>query len=162
MADIIAAHWVYDRGTFKEGETYWNCRCGELQYVKTGPTGIDADHAAHVAEELAKAGYGNVQEAKAKALTEAADELARLPYAAPGAPGRAEYERGLAVRRGESDRWLRARATILTAEADPEGRALVQAIHNRKAMGTPDHTMWCRGDKHDGPCKRGRSSGTEA
>ena len=131
MADIIAAHPGHE---IRLDDQLWVQVCFGCpwRYRYSDGSGLEA-HAAHVAEELAKAGYGNVQEAKAEALTEAADELARLPYAAPGAPGRAEYERILAVRRGESDKWLRARAAILTAEADPEGRALVQAIHDRKA-----------------------------
>jgi hypothetical protein len=49
----------------------------------------------------------------AQALDEAADESARLPYVKPDDPGRGEYERVLAVRRGDADKWLRARAAIL-------------------------------------------------
>lgn len=49
----------------------------------------------------------------ANALEEAANELARLPYARPGAPERDEYERILAVRRGDTDKWLKDRATVL-------------------------------------------------
>lgn len=48
--------------------------------------------------------------AAAQALSEAADELAKLPYVRPDHPGRAEYERLLAIRRGNTDRWLRDRA----------------------------------------------------
>lgn len=51
-----------------------------------------------------------VPHAKAQALREAADELAKLPYVRPDHPDRAEYERLLAVRRGNTDRWLRDRA----------------------------------------------------
>ena len=52
---------------------------------------------------------------KAQALREVADELAQLPYVRPDAPGRAEYERTLAVRRGLTDAWLRSRAERLEA-----------------------------------------------
>lgn len=52
----------------------------------------------------------------AKALEDAADELARLPYVRPEAEGREEYERVLAVRRGNTDKWLRARAAAVRGE----------------------------------------------
>ena len=126
MADVIAAH--QPRYLMPgDGEDSMECECGAWR------GDVVEDHAAHVAEELAKAGYGNVQEAKATALNLAADELARLPYVAPGAAGRGEYLRTLAVRRGDTDKWLRARANLATALNDPEGHALVQAIHDRKA-----------------------------
>jgi hypothetical protein len=49
----------------------------------------------------------------AQALNEAADELAKLPYAHPDAPDRAAYLEVLAVRRGNTDAWLRARAAAV-------------------------------------------------
>lgn len=66
---------------------------------------------ARVAEELAKAGYGNAQEV----LLAAADEM---PIETLGGADKASV-------------WLRQRAHSL----DPEGRALVKAIHDRKAEG---------------------------
>jgi hypothetical protein len=48
-----------------------------------------------------------------QALEDAAAELARLPYVKPDEPGRAEYESVLAVRRGNADGWLLARAATL-------------------------------------------------
>ena len=47
---------------------------------------------------------------RAECLEEAARDLAQLPYVKPDQPGRAEYESVLAVRRGNTDGWLLARA----------------------------------------------------
>jgi len=55
------------------------------------------------------------REAGARALEEAALVLVRLPYVKPGAAGRAEYERVLAVRRGNADEWLKERAMSMRA-----------------------------------------------
>lgn len=144
MADIIAAHSGYTVKMPRDPHAPFLLACNgcgderpitkEIGKVRTTPE----RHAAHVAEELAKAGYGNVQEA----LVAAADAM---PIETLEGADKASV-------------WLRQRAHA----NDPEGRALVQAIHNRKAQGMPDHTMWCRGDKHEGPCQRGRASGTEA
>lgn len=78
--------------------------------------GMFAVFATHQAEALTDAGFGGVAEAKAQALEEAVDELARLPYVRPDHPDRAEYERILAVRRGDTDKWLKARAKTLRGE----------------------------------------------
>ncbi|MCP1414389.1 hypothetical protein [Paenarthrobacter sp. A20] len=48
-----------------------------------------------------------LNQVRAEVLQEAADELARLPYVRPGAEGRSEYERMLAIRRGNTDQWLK-------------------------------------------------------
>ncbi|MDQ0854801.1 hypothetical protein QFZ79_002912 [Arthrobacter sp. V4I6] len=68
-----------------------------------------------LAAALTAAGFRDVAEAKAAALEEAADELARLPYVKPDGDNRAEYERVLAIRRGDTDKWLRARARARAA-----------------------------------------------
>lgn len=47
---------------------------------------------------------------RAQALEDAADELRKLQYVKPGTDGRDEYERMLAIRRGDTDAWLTARA----------------------------------------------------
>ena len=47
---------------------------------------------------------------RSQALEDAAEELAKIVYVRPGKPGREEYERLLAIRRGETDRWLIRRA----------------------------------------------------
>ena len=49
---------------------------------------------------------------RAECLEEAAKVLAQLPYVKPDQPGRAEYESVLAVRRGNADGWLLARAAV--------------------------------------------------
>lgn len=56
-----------------------------------------------------------LREAKAEALREAAAELSGLQYVRPNAEGRSEYEGMLAVRRGNTDAWLRARAERIEA-----------------------------------------------
>lgn len=107
MAEVIAEHSVTDSGLTEDSDVYWRCYCGTL-YV-TALTQVREhiyDHATHVAEELAKAGYGDVREA----FGAAADELARLPYVKPGDEGRDDYERMLAIRRGDTDKWLREKA----------------------------------------------------
>jgi leucyl aminopeptidase (aminopeptidase T) len=76
-----------------------------------------ADWPAQAYEGEARAALDEVSPALfAQALEDAADELARLPYAKPDAPERAEYERLLAVRRGDTDKWLRARAAAVRGE----------------------------------------------
>lgn len=132
MAGVIAAHQGYETLTRIGGYTVDCLGCDWRTFSALMPN-EDLLHAAHVAEELAKAGYGNVQEAKAKALREAAKDLASIAYVVPGGAGRAEYESRLAVRRGDTDKWLHARADLIDALADPEGHALVKAIRDRKA-----------------------------
>ena len=70
-----------------------------------------SEYRAHLTDELTKAGFGNVQ----GALLAAADEM---PIETLGGADKASV-------------WLRQRAHSL----DPEGRTLVQAIHDRKAEG---------------------------
>lgn len=47
---------------------------------------------------------------KAEVLRELAKELASLQYVRPGEPGREEYEAMLAIRRGNTDAWLKKKA----------------------------------------------------
>lgn len=113
MADIIVAHQsVWEcMGGYEDDRAWLECSCRDS--IKndvdnwTGDT--EAEHAAHVAEELTKAGYGNIPDA----LREAAGEM---PIETLGGADKAST-------------WLRQRAHSL----DPEGHALVQAIHHRKA-----------------------------
>jgi enoyl-CoA hydratase/carnithine racemase len=67
-------------------------------------------------DALSAAGFGLVADAKAEALEEAADHLARLEYVRPDHPNRAAYENVLAVRRGNTDAWLKARARLIRAD----------------------------------------------
>ena len=108
MADIIAAHPGHE---IRLDDQLWVQVCFGCpwRYRYSDGSGIEA-HAAHAAEELAKAGYGNVQEA----LVAAADAM---PIGTLEGADKASV-------------WLRQRAHT----NDPEGRALVQAIHNRKAQ----------------------------
>lgn len=72
------------------------------------------DHAGISGEEFVEAAQAALEAAapfiRAQALEDAAKELARLEYKSPFHPDRAEYERVLAVRRGNADGWLKARA----------------------------------------------------
>lgn len=119
MAEVLAAHQKVSMGmTSGSPDT---CKCGERVYPERDhdievTLRRDVAFAAHQAAMLTTAGFGPVKEAAAVALDEAADELARLPYVKPGAEGRDEYERILAVRRGDSDKWLRARAAAVRGE----------------------------------------------
>ncbi len=54
--------------------------------------------------------------AKVEILREMAQELATLPYVRPNAEGREEYEAMLAIRRGNTDTWLKEKATELEEE----------------------------------------------
>lgn len=86
--------------------------------------------AAHQASVLAPL----IAAAKAEALREAAAEMARLwligkkPYAECSKDELLDYNPYVHMR---PEVWLRARAAAM----DPEGRALVEAIHTRKAQG---------------------------
>ncbi|MFS0715505.1 hypothetical protein ABC337_04835 [Arthrobacter sp. 1P04PC] len=124
IAKVLAEHW--SRSSHTDAKPYVDkCDgCGAVIYTWGDPNPADGVEglAAHQAAVLAPL----FAEAQAEALREAADELARLPYVKPGDDGRAEYERVLAVRRGDTDRWLKERATHI------EGRALVAGIHERK------------------------------
>ena len=74
MADIIAAHPGSRYGIYTTGGWWIGCE-GCDWHEAIGPSPIETysvgRHHAHVAEELAKAGYGNVQEA----LVAAADAM---------------------------------------------------------------------------------------
>ena len=193
MAGIIAAHEHLEgreagQPWMRNKELAW-CSCGHDHgcWIDTGANdhpNWDAFHAAHVAEELTKAGYGNVQEAKAEALIDAADWLSNGEVAGiiayDGPSNRSEVVAAYDAALEDPESWLRERADAARAvdpaalhreerdgmaEAwregraagpdalnpyddrlpepgpltdmlnDPEGRALVQAIHNRKAEG---------------------------
>ena len=114
IATVLAKHTNYVRNEDAGGVI---CdECGWEVASKLPATDSTAarmsQHESHVAAmELSKAGYGNVQEA----LLAAADEM---PIETLGGADKASV-------------WLRQRAHSL----DPEGRALVQAIHDRKAEG---------------------------
>lgn len=188
MADIIAAH--QPRFECYDDERDWiecSCRMSDNDVQWRGDT--DAEHAAHVAEELTNAGYGNVQEAKAEALTDAADWLSNgeiagiIAYDGPSNRGEvvAAYDAALedpegwlreradaalavdpvALHReaqdGMAEAWREGRAAgpdalnpyedwpslpdpLAAALNDPEGHALVQAIHDRKAEGASEST----------------------
>lgn len=116
MAGIIAAHTPSRWRSFSNGNIVLRC-CGQdfgnaTKKPKQGDVEKTyADHAAHVADELTKAGFGNVQ----AALLSATDEM--------------PIETLLGA--DKASVWLRARAHSM----DPAGRALAQAIHDRKADG---------------------------
>ena len=59
-----------------------------------------------------------VVKAKAEILREVAKELATLQYVRPSEPGREEYEAMLAIRRGNTDAWLKKRADEIEGKID--------------------------------------------
>ena len=124
IAKVLAEHW--SRSTHTDAKPIVDkCDgCGAVIYSRGDDPNWAGNEplAAHQAAVLAPL----FAEAQAEALREAGDELARLPYVKPGDEGRTDYERVLAVRRGNTDRWLKERATHI------EGRALVAGIHERK------------------------------
>lgn len=88
-------------------------------YQMPGDTQPYETQAANIAEELAKAGYGNVQEA----LITAANEM--------------EQERATWCLDESGRHWISRTLNDLRQRAhanDPESRVLVQAIHSRKAQ----------------------------
>jgi hypothetical protein len=91
------AIWDIDRE--RSDREYEDCRDGTKRHLRREARAVLEAAAPHMWTE-----------AKAAALEEAAAELARLPYARPDSPDRAEYERVLAVRRGNADAWLKDRA----------------------------------------------------
>lgn len=126
IAGIIAAALTEHR-EYVRNEDHGGVICGECGWeiaskwqTSKGRTAERMnEHEAHaVLTALAEAGFGNVREAKAEALNEAADELSRLPYEKPDSPDRATYERLLAVRRGNTDQWLRDRAKEVARNGD--------------------------------------------
>lgn len=123
MADIIAAHREHE--VKLDHDSYLAVCTGCNWRRRHGGESRHESHAAHVAEELAKAGYGNVQEA----LLAAAKAL--FAHAVSNGAGNTAPE---IIRVCEPA----AAAAIAAADQvdpyrDPEGRALVQAIHQRKA-----------------------------
>lgn len=115
MAGIITAHWAQEVPS-AEGRMF-ALRC-QSEGCRWGGEFLYTDHAAHVAEELAEAGYGNVKDA----LLSAADEM--------------EQERSTWCLDDSGRHWIGRTLSELRQRAhslDPEGRALVQAIHDRKA-----------------------------
>ena len=113
MAEVLAKHQWYDATTDNEDPATGCTGCPE--WFGSEDALDDCTFAAHQAIELANAGYGDVRSASSGALRDAAEELARLPYVRPDAEGREEYERLLAIRRGNTDAWLRDRAKALEA-----------------------------------------------
>lgn len=101
MISIIALHRMKVR--FASGYEF-HCSCGEAI----------TDHLAHLAEKLTKAGYGNVQEAKAEALTDAADWLvngeAAVIIAYDGPSNRGEVMASYDAALEDPEAWLRERA----------------------------------------------------
>lgn len=85
MAEVIAGHNGYD--TYREdrfGHQIWYVVCDGCDWRQDLQDAPATDHAAHMAEELTKAGYGKLEEAKAETLREiavewAAYQSARMP-----------------------------------------------------------------------------------
>lgn len=138
MADVIAAHAGYDtHWEDRDGVQVWYTVCDGCDW-RHDVVGRDAPadtHAAHVAEELGKAGYGDVREAKRDALLEEAEVFGAGAWNDAYIIGDVRDDADAAV---ATVAWLRERAAeyapdpLAAALADPEGHALVKAIHDRK------------------------------
>jgi len=74
MEEVLAAHGGHEFGREEADESRWfdKCECGHLLFgidyspehaVQAGRSYADATFAAHVAQELAKAGYGLLHDA---------------------------------------------------------------------------------------------------
>jgi hypothetical protein len=118
MAEVLAAHWSASTHTDSKPFVDKCDGCGAVvrSWGDEAEAYVGEYLAAHQSAMLSAAGFGPVKEAGAVALEEAAAELARLPYVKPNYPDRTEYERILAVRRGNTDAWLRARAAAVRGE----------------------------------------------
>lgn len=147
MAGIIAAHWVKE---LPSTQLLFELQC-QGPDCSWGGKFLYTDHAAHVAEELTRARYGEPR------TVTTAEELDALPVGsvvidAFGAAcvliNKSMYlgwrRCTPAVAGGEHRRGPYLPATVLYEPApdplaaalnDPEGHALVQAIHDRKAQG---------------------------
>lgn len=129
MAEIIAAHQsVWEcMGGHEDDRAWLECSCRNSiandEDCWSGDT--EADHAAHVAEELAKAGFGDVQLARAAALREAADWLvageAAGVIAIDGPSNRGKVSDAYDAAVEDPENWLRQRAD---AEAEVDLAAL--------------------------------------
>ena len=118
MAKVIAAHSHVgvDPESWNLGaQARWCCHgCGALENNPHPDTTKPIWHGIHLAEELAKAGYGNVQEAKAEAFTDAADWLVNgeavgiIAYDGPS--NRSEVTASYDAALEDPENWLRERA----------------------------------------------------
>lgn len=113
MADVIVAHPGHE---IRLDDRLWVQVCFGCpwRYRYSDGSGLEA-HATHVAEELAKAGYGNVC---AEPEAEDYDFGGPDPATVPGSFVRA---------------FTPTPDPLAAALADPEGIDLVKAIHDRKA-----------------------------
>lgn len=106
MAEVLAAHQPTTGMQVASGVTcrcgYWN---GEERAGIDRPAGLQG-LIWHQSQMLTAAGFGPVREAKAVALVEAADELARSTVSDP--LGKATFE--------NYAEWLRARAAAVRGE----------------------------------------------
>jgi hypothetical protein len=83
MEDVLAAHTVHHyTWDYKEaGVNLASCECETLTVGRQDPSKL---HAAHVAEALTAAGFGNLHDAWAEgAVTALCKTLVRNPYPAP-------------------------------------------------------------------------------
>ena len=99
MADVLAEHSQSQRNN--------RCACGwrgDVSKPVTDPNNIYVQHLEHVAEMLSAAGFGDLREAQAQALQNAADA--------------AEYHLDIVGNPIETEpsSWLRSRAAVLRGQ----------------------------------------------
>ena len=146
MAEVIAAHVLWMSG---ETETVWQpaeesaqCSCGHEYDTWVHTAGgdespdWDKEHATHLAEELAKAGYGLLPDVApeygAQMMTHggrAGQPIGHGPVRSPNWWNKSTHMRLV----GPWQELEPLPNPLAAALADPEGHALVKAIHDRKA-----------------------------
>lgn len=125
MAEVIAAHKEIENLV---GYT-WGCRCGWR-------AGLNDDHPVHMAEELAKAGYGLLPDVApeygAQMMTHGG--LSGMPFGHGPVRNPNWWNKSTHMRLVGPWQELEPPPDPLAAAlADPEGHALVKAIRDRKA-----------------------------
>ena len=129
MAGIIAAHQV--RYLWPgEGDEPMTCECGHWR------GDVVELHAAHVAEELTKAGYGILPDVAPEygARVMQLNGLSTEPQPQGPNPNPSWFSKSTHVRLvGPWQELTTLPDPLAAATNDQEGRALVQAIHDRKA-----------------------------
>lgn len=141
MADVIAAHPGHRYGIYTTGGWWIGCD-GCDWHEAIGPSPIETDsvrrHHAHVAEELTKAGYGLLPDVAPEygARTMLVNGMSEAPEPHGQNPNPSWFTMSTHVRLVGPWQELQSLPDPLAAALnDPEGHALVQAIHDRKAEG---------------------------
>ena len=135
MAGVIAAHSL-SSSSETEHARQWMCQCGQFNAVLGFGEEEPEAHATHVAEELAKAGYGLLPDVAPEygAPLKVHGSLTADPFGHGRVRDPHWWEKSTHMRLvGPWQELEPPPAPLAAALADPEGHALVKAIHDRKA-----------------------------